>query len=76
MQPSTSDRTTWILSRRIDRWPLREGRQHRALGNGEVTYTFSEKVARGAFNAVHTVPEINHVQVELEDLVLRQRLFQ
>ena len=66
------ERPTRIPPRRVDGRPLGQCGQHGPFGNAEVTDALPEQVARRALDAVHTVPQVDRVEIQLEDLVLRQ----
>jgi hypothetical protein len=57
---------------RIARGRLGQAGQHRSLGDGQVLAVFGEVGLGGFADSVSAVPEIDLVQVEIEDLLLRE----
>src|SRR5205085_1145307 len=65
-----------IDTRRVRRWRFRKRGEHRRFGEVDPSDGFAEQVAAGGFDAVHAVPHVDHVQVVLEDLLLRELLLE
>ena len=60
-------------SRRVDRRPAGQRREGGALGHGEAVDALAEEVLARGLDAVGAVPEVDHVEVEREDLLLGER---
>ena len=73
-QVSPRHRASRIPARRVDRWAFGERSQERSLGDGQVLHPLAKQVTRRALDAVHTVAEVNRIDVQLEDFILGKRV--
>ena len=69
-----TERAWHVLARRIACGAFRDARENGGLGQCELANALAEVVFARLFDAVSTVTEIDVVEVELEDLVLRKLL--
>src|SRR5437588_112610 len=67
------DRAPCVVARVIRRRPLRQRREHGALGERQVLHVLSEQVEARRLDAIHAITEVDDVEIELEDLVLCER---
>src|SRR5215210_5718537 len=64
--------TPWCVERR----PLGQASQCRCLGEGKPVHALAKQVSAMNLDPIGTIPEINHVQIRLKDLLLGQRPLQ
>src|SRR5215210_6660587 len=61
-----------MAPRGIDGGALREAGEGRRLRQRQPAHALAEEIAAGCLDAVGSVSEVDHVEVHLEDLLLRQ----
>ena len=71
---ATCQRAFPVGARGVHRRPFRERRQHRPFGDRDILDTLAEQVAARRLHAVHPVAEVDDVEVERQDLILREAL--
>ncbi len=72
---AASDCALRMASRRVVGWRLRKRREHCRLRQRYPVHAFPEKVAARRLHSVDSVTHVDRVQVELKDLVFRERPF-
>ena len=65
-----------IASRRIGRWRLRQRGEQRAFRQRELVDALAEQIETRRLDPVHTIAEVNDVEVVLEDLIFRKLAFE
>ena len=70
------ERALGIVTRREELGPSGETTEERGFGDRHVLRALAEEIARGLFDPVATVTEINVIEIELQNLVLPELLFQ
>ena len=64
------------MSWRIELGTRGQAGKERRFADGEILRAFSEQIARSLFDPVAAVSEINVIQIELEDLIFADLLFE
>jgi hypothetical protein len=62
--------------RRVCRWRLGQRGEHRAFGERELTDVLAEQIEARGLDSVHAAPQVDDVEVVLENLVFRQLSFE